>query len=97
MKSAPVRREELLQNLVEARQKARVSRARVARWAGLSRMTISRIESGQQPPTPHALRAYAQTCALDTNQLLLSWGIVPEEVLLRLQQNPHLVAIILSS
>jgi len=97
MKLAPSQREGLLQDLVAARQGARVSRARVARRAGLSRVTIGRMEMGQQPPSPQALRAYAETCGLDSMQLLLSWGIVPDEVLLRLQQNPQLLALILDS
>lgn len=86
-----------MQDLVAARQSARVSRARVARRAGLSRVTIGRMETGHQPLSPHALRAYAETCGLDSTQLLLSWGIVPDEVLLRLQQNPQLLALILNS
>ena len=87
----------LMQNLVTTRKKARISRARVARCAGVSRMTIGRLEQGYQAPSPRILRAYAQTCGLDAHQLMLSWGIVPEEILTKLQQNPQLLALVLNS
>lgn len=90
-------RQLLMQNLVTARKNAGVSRARVARWAGVSRVTIGRIENGEQVPSSRILRAYAETCGLDAHQLMLSWGIVPDEILVKLQQNPQLVALVLSS
>ena len=86
-----------MQDLVTARKNARVSRAQVARWAGVSRVTIGRMEQGGQAPSPRILRAYAETCGLDTHQLMLSWGIVPDEILVKLQQNPQLLALVLNS
>ncbi len=97
MKLTPTQREGLLPCLVAARKAARVSKARVARRAGVSRVTLGRIENGDQAPPPRILRAYAETCGLDAHQLLLSWGIVPDEILIRLQQNPQLLALILAS
>lgn len=86
-----------MQNLVAVRKNARVSKARVAQRAGVSRVTIGRLENGGQAPSPRILRAYAETCGLDAHQLMLSWGIVPEEILVKLQQNPQLLALVLSS
>jgi transcriptional regulator with XRE-family HTH domain len=86
-----------MQNLVAVRKSARVSKARIAQQAGVSCVTIGRMENGGQVPSPRILRAYAETCGLDAHQLMLSWGIVPEEVLLKLQQNPQLVTLVLNS
>ena len=94
MKPTPSERDNLADDLVAARVGAGVSRAKIAQRAGVSRGLVQRVEEGSRMPSACLLRAYAFLCSLDADSLLLAWGHTPEDVLLRLQKNPQLCALV---
>ncbi|BCM89055.1 hypothetical protein IAD21_00898 [Abditibacteriota bacterium] len=92
MKPTPIERDNLVEQLVAARMGAKVSARRVAFVARVSPAAIRHVENGHNRATARILRAYIATCKMDRDKadaVLLAWGIVPDDVLSRLQQEPQ--------
>lgn len=71
---------ELSRSISEGRRSKRLSITRAARLIGCSQSTLSRIESGEQRPTPALLQLIARSLDLDLGELYeLSGYPLPNE------------------
>lgn len=96
MKPTLTERDNLVKALIAARAMAGVSVRRVARRANLSTPAVQQIETGRNFPSARVLRSYALLCGIDSDDLLLAWGYMPEDAFRRIQKNPQLLSVVRS-
>ena len=77
--------------LKSSRQSRRLSQSELATHAGMTASYLSRIESGDRQPSSDHLNGLATELGLDPVNLHLRAGLIPPEILVRIQRLPETI------
>ena len=77
--------------LKSSRQSRRLSQSDLATSAGMTASYLSRIESGDRQPSSDHLNGLATALGLDPVNLHLRAGLIPPEILVRIQRSPETI------